>query len=113
VDGTPIAKSTDGGIKLRTVQPMNPLGNHGGAPAGTDRGPIDKPWSFFGNTGQHFQPNGTISADPVAGAVGRFLSVGGEGQQPAGSGEQDDQGNPFHDLSPLVAIVVGPFSSPR
>ena len=60
-------KSTDGGIKLLTVQPMNPLGNHGGAPASTDRGPIDSPWSFFGNTGQHFQPGGLISADPVAG----------------------------------------------
>ena len=59
--------SIDGGIKLLTVQAMNPGGNHGGPPVSGDQGPIDRPWSFFGNTGQHFQPGGLISADPDAG----------------------------------------------
>ncbi len=55
-DGTKHPQSLDGGILLLTVQPRDPA--H-----------IDAPWSFFGATGHHFQPNGTISADPDAGTI--------------------------------------------
>ena len=79
-DGTQNPNSTDGGILLLTAQPASTLpappgttglsGSHDGGPNYTyDFGPIDRPWSFFGNTGDHFQSTATISADPVAGTI--------------------------------------------
>ena len=68
-DGSKSPGSTDGGILLLTVQPRDPIGFHTGGPVTGDVGPIDVPWSFFSNTGHHFQPNGTISADPDAGTI--------------------------------------------
>jgi len=67
-DGTKHPQSLDGGILLLTVQAAG-TGSHAGLPTTTDTGPIDAPWSFFGATGHHFQPNGTISADPDAGTI--------------------------------------------
>lgn len=67
-DGTQHPASTDGGILLETVQSAG-SGSHSGAPTPTDTNSIDKPWSFFTNTGEHFQKNGGISADPVAGTA--------------------------------------------
>ena len=55
-DGSKSPGSTDGGILLLTVQQRDPA--H-----------IDAPWSFFAATGHHFQPNGTISADPDTGTI--------------------------------------------
>ena len=72
VDGTQNPNSTDGGILLLTAQPAPPpfSGSHSGPPDYTyDFGPIDRPWSFFGNTGSHFQASATISADPVVGTI--------------------------------------------
>ncbi len=67
-DGTKHPQSLDGGILLLTVQAAG-TGSHDGLPTTSDTGPIDAPWSFFGATGHHFQPNGTISADPDAGTI--------------------------------------------
>ena len=80
VGGTQNPNSTDGGILLLTAQPASTLpppkgtvglsGSHDKAPNYTyDFGPIDRPWSFFGNTGEHFQATPTISADPAAGTI--------------------------------------------
>ena len=70
-DGTPLPTATDGGILLLTDQPKG-TGSHTGAPVyPADYGPIDKPWSFFSNTGHHFQnlASGGISVDPDLGTV--------------------------------------------
>ncbi len=79
--GSKSPESLDGGIRLLTIQAAG-TGSHAGLPTTTDTGPIDAPWSFFGNTGHHFQPNGTISADPVAGTItmlgGWFLKWNGD-----------------------------------
>lgn len=66
-DGTQHAASIDGGILLLTAQAAG-TGNHSGSPAPSDTNSIDKPWSFFTNTGEHFSTGGT-SADPVAGTI--------------------------------------------
>ena len=79
-DGTQIKNSTQGGILLLTAQPASTLppppgtvglsGSHDGPTNYTyDYGPIDRPWSFFGHTGEHFQATPTISADPAAGTI--------------------------------------------
>ena len=70
-DGTPNPNATDGGILLLTAQPAG-NGSHTGHPNfTTDFNSLDRPWSFFGNTGEHFQDlsAGGISVDPDLGTA--------------------------------------------
>ncbi len=56
------------GLALGTEQPAS--GTHAGAPDGTESYSVDKPWSYFGNTGMHKVTTAITSAsDDGAGTV--------------------------------------------